>query len=167
MNLSNARILLTNDDGIDAEGLKVLEESIKLVAKDVWVVAPESEQSGSGHSITLRSPLRIRKVSDKHYAINGTPTDSVLLGVSEIMKEEPPTLILSGINRGGNLGEDITYEPNDSDEVEDMVFIPDPTQSEMELAEDLLEYFVEEEEYEKCANIRDIIKLKKVINKLI
>jgi len=65
------------------------------------------------------------------------------------------------------LGEEITYEPNDSDKVEDMVFIPDPTISEMELAEDLLEYFTEEEEYEKCANIRDIISLKKVINKLI
>jgi hypothetical protein len=64
------------------------------------------------------------------------------------------------------LGEEITYEPNDSDEVEDMVFIPDPTQSEMELAEDLLEYFIEEEEYEKCANIRDIINLKKTINRL-
>ena len=64
------------------------------------------------------------------------------------------------------LGEEITYEPNDSDKVEDMVFIPDPTISEMELAEDLLEYFIEEEEYEKCANIRDIINLKKTINKL-
>jgi len=64
------------------------------------------------------------------------------------------------------LGEEITYEPNDSDKVEDMVFIPDPTISEFELAEDLLEYFIEEEEYEKCANIRDIINLKKTINKL-
>tara|TARA_B100000530_G_C15924009_1_gene474286 strand:+ start:546 stop:833 length:288 start_codon:yes stop_codon:yes gene_type:complete len=64
------------------------------------------------------------------------------------------------------LGEEITYEPNDSDKVEDMVFIPDPTQSEMELANDLLEYFIEEEEYEKCANIRDIINLKKTINRL-
>ena len=109
MNLSDARILLTNDDGIEAEGLRVLERSIKLIARDVWVIAPESEQSASGHSLTLRSPLRIRKVSDKHFAINGTPTDSVLLGISEIMKEELPTLILSGINRGGNLGEDITY----------------------------------------------------------
>ena len=64
------------------------------------------------------------------------------------------------------LGEEITYEPNDSDKVEDMVFIPDPTISEFELAEDLLEYFIEEEEYEKCANIRDIINLKKTINRL-
>ncbi len=81
----------------------------KGLFQEVWVVAPETEQSATSHSLTLRRPLRIRKVSKRRYAVDGTPADSVLLGVSEIMKEAPPDLVLSGINRGGNLGEDITY----------------------------------------------------------
>ncbi len=109
VDLKNARVLLANDDGLHAPGLKVLEETIAAICKEVWVVAPESEQSATSHSLTLRRPLRIRHVSENRYAVDGTPTDAVLLGVSEVMKDNPPDLVLSGINRGGNLGEDVTY----------------------------------------------------------
>jgi len=109
IDLSQARILISNDDGIHAPGLKVLEHIAKAVAKEVWVVAPETEQSAAGHSLTLRRPLRIHKHSDRRYSVDGTPTDSVLLGLNEVMKDNPPDLVLSGVNRGGNLGEDVTY----------------------------------------------------------
>ena len=109
LNLTKSRILISNDDGIEAPGLKVLEKIARKLSKDVWIVAPETEQSAAGHSLTIRRPLRIRKVSSQRYAIDGTPTDCVLLGVNEVMKENRPDLVLSGINRGGNLGEDVTY----------------------------------------------------------
>ncbi len=109
MDLKNARILLSNDDGIAAPGLKTLERAIKPLVKEVWVVAPETEQSATSHSLTLRQPLRIRKISKRRFAVDGTPTDSVLLGISEVMKECPPDYVISGINKGGNLGEDVTY----------------------------------------------------------
>ena len=109
MDLTRARILVTNDDGIHAAGLKVLEKIASSLARDVWVVAPETEQSAASHSLTLTVPLRIRKLSARRFAVNGTPTDSVLLGVNEILAQKRPDLVLSGINAGGNLGEDITY----------------------------------------------------------
>jgi len=109
VNLSNARVLISNDDGISATGLKLLERAIKPLVREVWVVAPETEQSATSHSLTLRQPLRIRKVSKRRYAVDGTPTDSVLLGISEVLKDSPPDLVLSGVNRGGNLGEDVIY----------------------------------------------------------
>ncbi len=109
LDIKNARVLISNDDGIDAPGLKVLEKVVKKIAKEVWVSAPETEQSAAGHSLTLRRPLRIRKLSGKRFAVDGTPTDSVLLGLYEAMDEVRPDLILSGVNRGGNLGEDVTY----------------------------------------------------------
>lgn len=109
MNLKKARVLLSNDDGIHAPGLKTLEDAIRPLVGELWVVAPETEQSATSHSLTLRRPLRIRHISDHRYAVDGTPTDAVLLGVNEVMKDGPPDLILSGINRGGNLGEDVTY----------------------------------------------------------
>lgn len=109
LDLKNARVLLSNDDGIAAAGLKVLEKAIKPLVKEVWIVAPETEQSATSHSLTLRQPLRIRKISKRKFAVDGTPTDSVLLGISEVMKDHRPDLVLSGINRGGNLGEDVTY----------------------------------------------------------
>ena len=109
MNLSRARVLISNDDGVNAPGMKVLVRAAKTLFREVWVVAPETEQSATSHSLTLRRPLRIRKVSAKRFAVDGTPTDCVLLGVREIMKDAPPDIVLSGINRGGNLGEDITY----------------------------------------------------------
>lgn len=107
--LKKARVLLSNDDGINAPGLKTLEDAIRPHVGELWVCAPETEQSATSHSLTLRRPLRIRHVSDKRYAVDGTPTDAVLLGVTSIMKDARPDLVLSGVNRGGNLGEDVTY----------------------------------------------------------
>ena len=107
--LKKARVLLSNDDGIHAPGLKALEDAIKPHVRELWVCAPETEQSATSHSLTLRRPLRIRNVSEHRYAVDGTPTDAVLLGVTKVMADDPPDLILSGVNRGGNLGEDVTY----------------------------------------------------------
>jgi len=109
LNLSRARVLVSNDDGVRAPGLKLLESVLAPLVREVWVVAPETEQSATSHSLTLRRPLRIRQLSEYRFAIDGTPTDSVLMGINEIMKETPPDLVVSGVNRGGNLGEDVTY----------------------------------------------------------
>ena len=109
IDLSRARILVSNDDGIEAPGIKVLEEVARALSDDVWVVAPESEQSAVAHSLTIRRPLRIRQVGEKRYTVDGTPTDSVLLGVRQLLNEKRPDLVLSGINRGSNLGDDVTY----------------------------------------------------------
>jgi len=111
MNLPDARILVTNDDGISADGLVALERIALSLSKDVWVVAPEQEQSGAGHSLTLHVPVRVRKIDPKRYAVSGTPTDCVLLALQEIIpvKKKPVNLILSGINRGSNAGDDVTY----------------------------------------------------------
>ena len=109
IDLKKARILLTNDDGIEAQGLKVLEKVVRALCKDVWVVAPELEQSGASHSLTLHRPLRVRKLGPKRFAIDGTPTDCVLLAVNKVLADKRPTLVLSGINAGANLGEDVTY----------------------------------------------------------
>ncbi len=103
------RILLSNDDGINAHGLKVLEKIAHALSDDVWIVAPELDQSGSSHSLTLRDPLRIREVSPKKYAVSGTPTDCVLVALSHITKDKKPDLILSGVNYGANIAEDVTY----------------------------------------------------------
>jgi 5'-nucleotidase len=103
------RILLTNDDGIHAEGLAVLERIARALSDDVWIVAPETDQSGLAHSLTLSEPLRLRKVSDKHYALRGTPTDCVIMGVKEVMKDHKPDLVLSGVNSGANMADDVTY----------------------------------------------------------
>src|SRR5712671_7696177 len=107
--LASARILVTNDDGINAPGLKVLEKIARQLSNDVWVVAPEVEQSGAGHSLTLRRPLQVRRVSPRRFAVDGTPTDCVLLAVNRLIEGRRPDLVLSGVNRGSNLGEDVTY----------------------------------------------------------
>ena len=109
--LSTLRILVSNDDGIHAPGIKVLEKIAKTISKDVWVVAPESEQSGVAHSLTLHEPLRIRELGENRYAVNGTPTDCVLLAAKMILpqKKKQISLVLSGINGGLNLAEDVTY----------------------------------------------------------
>lgn len=103
------RILLTNDDGIHAEGLAVLERIARTLSDDVWIVAPETDQSGLAHSLTLSEPLRIRKLSDKHFALRGTPTDCVIMGVKEVLGGEKPDLVLSGVNNGANMADDVTY----------------------------------------------------------
>ncbi|MBI3452446.1 MAG: 5'/3'-nucleotidase SurE [Rhodospirillales bacterium] len=109
LDLAKARILVTNDDGYYSTGIKTLTKVAQSLSRDVWVVAPETEQSAVSHSLTIRRPLRIREVARRRYAVDGTPTDCVLLAVNHILKDKRPTLCLSGINRGANLGEDVTY----------------------------------------------------------
>ena len=103
------RILLTNDDGVNATGLKVLETIAAAFSDDIWIVAPTEEQSGAGHSLTLTVPVRLRKLGERRFCVTGTPTDAVMMGLAHIMKDGKPDLILSGVNRGANLGEDVTY----------------------------------------------------------
>lgn len=103
------RILLTNDDGVNATGLKVLEGIARKFSDDIWIVAPTEEQSGAGHSLTLTQPVRLRRLAERRFCVTGTPTDSVMMAIAHIMKDNPPDLILSGVNRGANLGEDVTY----------------------------------------------------------
>ncbi len=102
------RILLTNDDGIYAPGLSVLEEIARQFSDDIWICAPSEEQSGAGHSLTLNSPVRLRQHDERRFSVSGTPTDSVMMALREVM-DAPPDLVLSGVNRGANLGDDITY----------------------------------------------------------
>lgn len=102
------RILITNDDGIHAEGLGVLERIALTLSDDVTVVAPEYDQSGVAHSLSLNDPLRLREVAPKRFAVKGTPTDCVIMAVNKVMAHKPD-LILSGVNRGHNLAEDVTY----------------------------------------------------------
>lgn len=103
------RILITNDDGVNAEGLGVLEKIARAISDDVWVIAPESDQSGVGHSLSLSDPLRLRQIDGKRYAVRGTPTDCVLMGVRQVMKDYRPDLVLSGVNKGHNVAEDVIY----------------------------------------------------------
>jgi 5'-nucleotidase len=109
IDLARARILVTNDDGIAAPGLKLLEEIAHALAPDVWVVAPEQEQSGASHSLTTRRPLRLKEIAARRHAVDGTPTDCVMLATRYLLKDRTPDLVLSGINAGGNVGEDLTY----------------------------------------------------------
>jgi len=102
------RILLTNDDGIHAEGLASLERVARQLSDDVWVVAPEMDQSGYAHSLSLSEPLRLRRIGERHYAVRGTPTDCVIMGAKKVLPGMPD-LILSGINSGANLADDVTY----------------------------------------------------------
>ena len=103
------RILVTNDDGIHAEGLAVLERIAAQLSDDVWVVAPETDQSGVAHSLSLSNPLRLREIAEKRYAVQGTPTDCVIMAVRSILADAKPDLVLSGVNRGQNVAEDVTY----------------------------------------------------------
>src|SRR3712207_8635343 len=91
------RILVTNDDGIHAPGLKVLEEIARALSDDVWVVAPELDQSGVSHSLSLNDPLRLREVGPRHFAVRGTPTDCVIMGARHILGTKPPDVVLSGV----------------------------------------------------------------------
>ncbi len=103
------RILITNDDGIHAPGLGVLERIAKTLSDDVYVVAPETDQSGVAHSLSLNDPLRLREISPRHFAVKGTPTDCIIMGVRSILKDRQPDLVLSGVNRGQNAADDVTY----------------------------------------------------------
>lgn len=107
MQESRPLILVTNDDGVDSDGIKALADVARKFG-EVWVVAPSTEQSGVGHGITLHRPLRVEQCSERIYCVNGTPADCVWLAVRSILPRKP-SLVLSGINRGANLGEDVTY----------------------------------------------------------
>ena len=102
------RILLTNDDGINAPGLKVLEAIAHQFSDDIWICAPDEEQSGMGHALTLTRPVRLRKHGERRFSVTGTPTDAVTMGLRKVI-EAQPDVILSGVNRGANLAEDVTY----------------------------------------------------------
>ena len=102
------RLLLTNDDGIHAEGLAVLERIARELTDDIWIVAPETDQSGLSHSLTLSSPLRLRKVDERKFALSGTPTDCVIMAAKRLMPA-PPDLVLSGVNAGQNICDDVSY----------------------------------------------------------
>jgi 5'-nucleotidase len=103
------RILVSNDDGIHAPGLAVAEKIARTLSDDIWVVAPETEQSGASHSLTLSMPLRLRNAGPQRFAVSGTPTDCVMMAGIHIMKDHLPDLVLSGVNRGFNVADDVTY----------------------------------------------------------
>src|ERR1700676_1486652 len=103
------RILVTNDDGIHAQGLKIVEQIARALSDDVWVLAPELDQSGVSHSLSLNDPLRLREVGPRHFAVRGTPTDCVIMGARHILGEKMPDLVLSGVNKGRNVAEDVVY----------------------------------------------------------
>jgi 5'-nucleotidase len=103
------KILLTNDDGVHARGLEVLERIAHTLSDDITIVAPLEEQSGKGRSLSITEPVRLRRFGERRFAVTGTPTDAVMMALAEIMKDSPPDLILSGVNRGANLGEDVSY----------------------------------------------------------
>jgi 5'-nucleotidase len=125
------RILLTNDDGINAEGLAALERIAAQLSDDVWVCAPEYEQSGASRALTLAEPIRVRKLAPRKFATTGTPTDCVMLGVRELM-DGPPDLVLSGVNRGANLAEDVTMSGTVAGAIEAMALgIPGVALSQM------------------------------------
>src|ERR671920_2140847 len=107
--VGKCRILISNDDGIESPGIKILEQIARELSDDVWVVAPDQEQSGASHSLTTRRPLRLTKVAERRYAVDGTPTDCVLLAVKKVLRERRPDLVLSGINSGSNAGGGMTY----------------------------------------------------------
>lgn len=103
------RILCTNDDGIHAPGLEVIEAIARTLTDDVWVVAPELDQSGVSHSLSLNDPLRLRQVGPRHFAVRGTPTDCVIMGARHILRDKLPDVVLSGVNKGRNVAEDVVY----------------------------------------------------------
>lgn len=109
MKSEKVRILITNDDGIHSEGIAALEEALSEIG-DIYVIAPASEMSGASHSLTLARPLRIRQIDERHWTVDGTPTDCVLLALNQILTpEQMPHICASGINHGPNLGDDATY----------------------------------------------------------
>jgi len=105
------RILLTNDDGINAPGLQVLEAIARSLTNDenIFIIAPSGERSGVGHCVSYNAPTQIERISENRYSISGYPADCVLAGIHHVMKDDPPSLILSGVNRGNNSAENVLY----------------------------------------------------------
>ena len=126
------RILLTNDDGIHAEGLEALETIARALSDDVWICAPEYEQSGASRALTLSDPIRVRRLDDRRFATTGTPTDCVMMAVTELVEGARPDLVLSGVNRGANLAEDVTMSGTVAGAIEGMALgIPSIALSQM------------------------------------
>lgn len=116
------RILCSNDDGIHARGLESLVKIARELSDDVWVVAPQEEQSGAARALTLAHPIRIRKYEEKRFAVSGTPTDAVMMGVTKILGEKKPDLVLSGVNNGQNVAEDVTFSGTIAAALQGMTF---------------------------------------------
>ncbi len=116
------RILLTNDDGIEAEGLAVLERIARRFSDDIWVVAPDKERSGSGCSLSFSSPMRLFQKDERRFAVDGTPVDCVMIAVHNLMQDQPPDLVLSGINHGQNVAEDLIYSGTVSGAIQGCMF---------------------------------------------
>ncbi len=114
------RILVTNDDGIHAEGLAALERIASRISDDVWIVAPETEQSGASRALTLAEPIRVRRAGPRRFAVRGTPTDCILVGIQHLLEGAAPDLVLSGVNRGMNAGEDVTMSGTVAGAIEGM-----------------------------------------------
>ena len=114
------RLLLTNDDGIHAQGLAALESIAGSLSDDVWICAPEAEQSGASRSLTLAEPLRVRRLDERRFAVRGTPTDCVMLGIQYLIEGAKPDLVLSGVNRGLNAAEDVTMSGTVAGAIEGM-----------------------------------------------
>ena len=142
------RILLSNDDGIHGAGLKILERIARLISDDVWIVAPETDQSGVSHSFSLSTPLRLREIAPQHFAVQGTPTDCVLMAVKRLLADKKPDLVLSGVNRGANLAEDVTMSGTVAGAIEAMALgVPGIALSQMGSYEPLDEFFEPAEAY--------------------
>ena len=114
------KILLTNDDGIHAEGLHALEAIARELSDDIFICAPEYEQSGASRALTLSDPIRVRKLDDRRYAVTGTPTDCVMMAITELMDGARPDLVLSGVNHGANIAEDVTMSGTVAGAIEGM-----------------------------------------------
>src|SRR3954466_4786341 len=114
------RILLTNDDGIHAPGLEALERIARALSDDIWIVAPEYEQSGASRALTLSDPIRVRRIDPRRFAVEGTPTDCVAIAVQQLIDGPAPDLVLSGVNRGQNLAEDVTLSGTVAGAIEGM-----------------------------------------------
>lgn len=109
IDLSNARIMITNDDGYNSAGIMLLKEISEEFSNDVWIVAPEFEKSGASHALSFQNSLTLKKHDERVFSVNGTPSDCVVIGIQKVLKEKSPDIIFSGINSGCNVGEDVTY----------------------------------------------------------
>ncbi|MGZ0188150.1 MAG: 5'/3'-nucleotidase SurE [Alphaproteobacteria bacterium] len=109
VDLLSARVLLVNDDGIDAPGMAVLEKVMRPLCAELWVVAPEQEQSGTSHAFSIHRPVRLREAGERRFAVDGLPADATIMGLGVVMAEGPPDIVISGVNRGANIGDDTTY----------------------------------------------------------
>lgn len=158
MDLSKSRILIVNDDGITAPGLKLLQRIARNLSKDVWVFAPETEQSGASHSFTLTGTIRVQKTAARRFSVSGSPTDCVLMAMCEFLADHPPDLVLSGINRGANLAEEVTYSGTVAGAMEAALFgVPAIALSQATLADRTIHWHAAEHHAE--AVIRQLVSV--------